>query len=191
MAKTPPAPVPRDEERAAPTAGKGRPTPSRAEREAARRRPLVPDTKEAKAAAKAELAVKRERARVGMATGDDRYLPARDKGPQRRFVRDWVDARWTLGEWIMPLMLVVIVLGFVPNPTLVMASFLGLWAILLLVIAEMVINATLVKRAARHKFGESRMERGLGWYGAMRSIQMRVLRMPKPQKRRGEKIDLG
>ncbi|GAA3024060.1 hypothetical protein JOE64_001134 [Microbacterium dextranolyticum] len=72
--------------------GKHRPTPSRAEQEAARKRPLVADTKEARARAKAELAAQREKARVGMANGDERYLPARDKGPQRKFVRDLVDS---------------------------------------------------------------------------------------------------
>ncbi|MGZ3072631.1 DUF3043 domain-containing protein, partial [Pseudomonas aeruginosa] len=61
-----PAPVPND----APVAsdvtasGKGRATPSRAEQEAARKRPLVADTKEAKARARAELAAQREKARV-------------------------------------------------------------------------------------------------------------------------------
>ena len=51
---------------------KGRPTPSRAEQEAARKRPLVPDTKEAKARAKADLATQREKARIGMANGEQR-----------------------------------------------------------------------------------------------------------------------
>ena len=30
------------------------------------------------------------------------------------------------------------------------------------------------------------MERGLGWYAAMRSLQMRFMRLPKPQVKRGE-----
>ena len=89
-------------------AGKGRATPTRAEREAARKRPLVPDTKEAKARAKADMASQREKARIGMANGDPRYLPARDQGPQRKFVRDWVDAGWHLGEAVMPAMVLVI-----------------------------------------------------------------------------------
>lgn len=185
MAKTPSAPAPGDEQDAAPAQGKGRATPSRAEQEAARRRPLVADTKEAKARARAELNASREKARVGMANGDDRYLTARDKGPQRRFVRDWVDARWSLSEWIMPLMLVVIVIGFMPASYLVTYSFFALWGVILLVVAEMVITAQRVKSAARKKFGADRMERGLGWYGAMRQIQMRFLRIPKPQVRRG------
>ena len=83
MAKTPASPVPADVPADTTTGGKGRATPTRAEQEAARKRPLVADTKEAKARAKAELAAQREKARVGMAAGEDRYLPVRDKGPQR------------------------------------------------------------------------------------------------------------
>ena len=104
MAKTPAAPVPADEHAETNAAGKGRATPTRAEQEAARKRPLVADTKEAKARARAELAASRDKARLGMAAGDERYLPARDKGPQRRYVRDFVDAGWHLGEFVMPMM---------------------------------------------------------------------------------------
>ena len=46
----------------------------------------------------------REKARVGMAAGDPKYLPARDQGPQRKFVRDCVDGGWHLGEAVMPAM---------------------------------------------------------------------------------------
>ncbi len=193
MAKTPPAPVPAEhagETEQSTASGKGRPTPTRAEQEAARKRPLVADTKEAKARARAELAEKREKARIGMAAGDEKYLTARDKGPQRRFVRDWVDARWSLAEWIMPLMIVVIIVGLLPNSGyLVTYSFLALWGIILLVVVELIVNSMLIKRAARRKFGADKIERGLGWYGAMRTIQMRFLRLPKPQVKRGTKVE--
>ena len=173
-------------EDAAPASGKGRPTPSRAEQEAARKRPLVPDTKEARQRQKADLAAHRERARVGMAAGEDKYLPVRDKGPQRRFVRDFVDAGWHLGELIMPLMIVVILVTFVQTlPALQVYAFLILWIFVVLVIVDMIITAMRVKRAAAHKWGDRR-ERGLGMYGAMRTIQMRWMRMPKAQVKRGQ-----
>ncbi|GAA2015946.1 DUF3043 domain-containing protein [Microbacterium ulmi] len=165
--------------------GKGRATPTRAEQEAARKRPLVADTKEAKARAKADVAKQREKARVGMAAGDDRYLTARDKGPQRRWVRDWIDAGWHLGEAIMPLMLLVIILTFVPLYQVQMYAFVGLWFFILLVIADMIVTSIRVKRAAKAKWGD-RTERGLGWYAAMRTIQMRFMRLPKAQVKRGQ-----
>lgn len=183
MSKTPPAATPSDAD-ADPLKGKGRPTPTRAAQEAANRRPLVADTKEAKQRARAELNAQRERARAGMAAGEERYLPARDKGPQRKFVRDWVDSRWSLSEFVMPLMLVVIVASFIPSSVMVFWSFVALWGFILLVIIEMVITSTRVKKATREQWGD-RTEKGLGWYAAMRQVQMRFLRIPKPQLRRG------
>lgn len=166
--------------------GKGRATPSRAEQEAARKRPLVPDTKEAKARARAELAQQRDKARAGMAAGDERYLTARDKGPQRRWVRDWVDSGWHLGEAVMPAMVLVIVMTFIPIVALQYYSFLGLWVFIFLVIGDMVLTSIRVKRLAKAKWGD-KVEKGLGWYAAMRSIQMRFLRLPKPQVKRGQR----
>ncbi|BDV30416.1 DUF3043 domain-containing protein [Microbacterium terricola] len=192
MAKTPAAPTPNG----APSDGtvlngtalggsKGRPTPSRAEQEAARKRPLVADTKEAKQRRKAEIARDRERARVGMAAGDEKYLPVRDKGPQRKFARDFVDSGWHLGELIMPAMVLVILLSFVPNPALTYYSFVGLWVFIFFVVGDMLLTSIRVKKAARAKFGD-RTEKGLGWYSAMRTIQMRFMRLPKAQVKRGE-----
>jgi hypothetical protein len=170
----------------APASGKGRPTPSRADQEAARKRPLIADTKEARQRQKAELSAQREKARIGMAAGDDKYLPVRDKGPQRRFVRDYVDASWHLGELIMPLMIVVIMVTFLQSfPLVQVYAFIVLWVFVVLVIVDMIVTSIRVKRAAAKKFG-SRRERGLGWYGAMRTIQMRWMRLPKPQVKRGQ-----
>lgn len=181
MAKTPPAPD--TEPDAGP--GKHRPTPSRAEQEAARKRPLVPDTKEARARAKANLAEQRNKARVGMANGDEKYLPVRDKGPQRRFVRDWVDAGWHLGELLMPLMVLVILVAVVQNTALQFYAYLALWVFILFTLGDMIITSARIKRLAKKKWGD-RTEKGLGWYAAMRTVQMRFMRLPKPQVKRGE-----
>lgn len=184
MAKTPPAPD--TEPDAGP--GKHRPTPSRAEQEAARKRPLVPDTKEARARAKANLAEQRNKARVGMANGDEKYLPVRDKGPQRRFVRDWVDAGWHLGELLMPLMVLVILVAVVQNTALQFYAYLALWVFILFTLGDMIITSARIKRLAKKKWGD-RTEKGLGWYAAMRTVQMRFMRLPKPQVKRGQYPD--
>lgn len=187
MAKSTPEPT--DDAALTTAVGKGRATPTRADQEAARRRPLVANTKEARAAAKAQLQEQRERARVGMANGDDRYLPVRDKGPQRRWVRDYVDAGWHLSEWIMAFMLVVILVSFVQDSIVSFYAFLGLWAYVLLAVLDMVLLAGRVKRKAAAKFGKERLEKGHGWYAAMRSMQMRFMRLPKPQVKRGQYPD--
>ena len=185
MAKTPAASTPGAAAEQPSGPGKNRPTPTRAEQEAARKRPLVGDSKEARKRARSELAAQREKARIGMAAGEERYLPLRDKGPQRRFVRDFVDGGWHLGELVMPLMVVVILLSLVPNTAVTLYAFVGLWVYILFVIGDMIITSVRVKKAAREQFGETRVEKGLGWYAAMRSIQMRFMRLPKPQVRRG------
>ncbi len=184
MPQQPAAPAPQDAPQDA-GSGKGRPTPSRAEQEAARKRPLVANTKEAKERARAELAQQREKARIGMAAGDDRYLPQRDKGPQRRFVRDWIDAGFHLGEGILPFMVLVIIATFLPIQEMQFWAFIALWAYVIVVAIDMVVTSIRIRRAAKRKFGD-RLERGLGWYGSMRTIQMRFMRLPKPQVRRGQ-----
>ena len=167
--------------------GKGAPTPSRREQEAARKRPLVPgDRKEAAKMARANQAEARERARAGMAAGDDRYLTARDRGPQRRFVRDYVDARFSIGEFLIPVMLLVIVLNFLPWQAMQVYGLFALWAFFLIAVVDGIVLGFLVTKRVGAKFGTTKVERGLRWYAAMRAIQLRMMRLPKPQVKRGQ-----
>lgn len=185
MAKTPSAPASDAAPETPAGPGKHRPTPSRAEQEAARKRPLVPDTKEAKKRARADLAAQRDRARVGMANGEEKYLPVRDRGPQRRFVRDFVDAGWHPGELLMPFMLIVIMTAMVPDQAVAYYGFVALWVYVVIVVGAMVLLSMRVKKAVKAKWGD-RAEKGLGWYASMRTVQMRFMRLPKPQVKRGQ-----
>ncbi|GAB3617610.1 hypothetical protein GCM10027416_21670 [Okibacterium endophyticum] len=163
--------------------GKGRPTPTRKEREALNKRPLVPgDRKEAQKAARAKMAEQREKARIGLAAGDERYLPTRDRGPQKKWVRDYVDARFSIGEFLIPLMFVVIIVTFMPDPAVQLYGMFALWAFFLLAVLDSVILGFIVRRRLTAKFGSA--ERGVRWYAAMRALQLRVLRLPKPQVKR-------
>ncbi|WP_314146420.1 DUF3043 domain-containing protein [uncultured Leifsonia sp.] len=167
--------------------GKGVPTPSRREQEAARKRPLVPnDRKEAARNARAKQAEAREKARIGMAAGDERYLTARDRGPQRRFVRDYVDARFSIGEFLIPVMLLVIVLSFLPWAFMQVWGLVALWAFFLIAVLDCVFLGFRVTKKIGDKFGKTKVERGLKWYAAMRALQLRVMRLPKPQVKRGQ-----
>ena len=168
------------------TVGKGRATPTRKEQEAARKRPLVPDDRRAAAkASRAELNARRERARLGMERGEERYLPARDKGPQKRFVRDYVDARWNVGEVLLPLMVLVIVTYFIPNQYVAIYALAAVWAVILLVVIDCLILGRTLRKKLAAKFGSDKVER-VTWYAAMRAVQLRPLRLPKPQVKRGE-----
>lgn len=190
MAKHPstdtPAPHTGDgDDAAAPKVGKGAPTPTRAEREAARKRPLVPnDRKEAARQARAKSAEARERARVGLAAGEEKYLPARDRGPQKKYVRDYVDARFSVGEVLIPVMFAVIVLTFVPSYEVQTIGIFALWAFFLVSIVDVVILGFVLQRKLAARFGADKVER-IRWYAAMRALQLRPLRLPKPQVKRG------
>src|SRR6266508_5853131 len=80
--------------------GKGRPTPTRKEAEAARkaayRKPR--NRREATQLQRERSRAERVRVHEAMKSGDDRYLPAPDKGQVRRLARDYVDARRSVME---------------------------------------------------------------------------------------------
>lgn len=170
--------------------GKGRATPSRKEREAANRRPLVPaDRKAARVADRDRARTDRERQQAGMAAGDERYLPVRDKGPQKKYARDFVDARWSVGEFLVPIVVALLLVTFLPFPsdvknTISSYVLIVVWGFFLLTVIDCLVMGGLLVKRLREKYGTA--ERGLRWYASMRAIQLRPLRMPKPQVKRGQ-----
>ncbi|MEI2775268.1 MAG: DUF3043 domain-containing protein [Tetrasphaera sp.] len=165
---------------------KNRPTPKRRDQEAARKRPLVvTDRKAAKAADRAKRTEANMRMRQAMATGDDRYLPPRDKGPLRRFVRDSIDARWGLAEFLLPFMVLVLVLQFI-RATWAAYAFLAIYVLVIMSIVDGFFAWRGIKRKLRAKFGADTNLKGLASYAAMRMMQMRPTRMPRPQVARGQ-----
>ena len=170
-------------------AGKGKPTPTRKEREAAARKPLVGDrTPEARKAQKAAYQEERRKAREGMMAGDERYLTARDRGPQRRLARDIVDSRFTVGELLMPALFVIIIVSALPDKRVELATLFIMWGLFIALAIDGFLIGRKVQNRLAEKYGADKVERGLRWYAAMRSIQMRMMRLPKPQVKRGTKI---
>ncbi|MFM6940250.1 MAG: DUF3043 domain-containing protein [Rhodoluna sp.] len=173
-----------------PSTGKGRPTPTRKEREAALRKPLVGDkSPEAVKANRARANDERRKAREGMMRGEDRYLTARDKGPQRRLARDIVDSRFTAGQLVMPALFVMIIISYAGNVNIQIYTLLGMWLLFFVIAVDAFFIGRRVEKAIDKKFGKGKIERGVRWYSAMRSIQMRPMRLPKPQVRRGDKVE--
>jgi len=172
-----------DQTETAAPAGKGRPTPSRKAREAENRRPIVvADRKEARRIAKQKDAEERARANAGYAAGDERYLPVRDRGPQKRWVRDYVDARLSAGELVIPGMFLAIILMYVPVPVIQEYVTYALFAFFAIIIVDTAIMAWRLQRRVNARWGD-RAER-VRWYAATRALQLRLMRMPKPQVRR-------
>ena len=172
--------------------GKGRATPRRKDAEARRLHPVVPtDRKAAKAQARAEQDEAWRRQREAMRTGDERYLPARDKGPVKRYIRDYVDARFSLGEAFMPLsiLLIVIMVGVQTRvPRIGLMLIMGLYAVFLLSIIDALVCWWLVRRRLHAKFGEEKVKAQgtIFWYIFSRCFNLRRWRQPSPQVARRE-----
>ncbi len=183
------------------SAGKGRPTPKR--RDAERRRgpaPAPPRTqreaaklaranrpdKEQRRAARAREA---EQRRAGAARGDERFLPPRDRGPVKAYVRDLVDARPNMLGLFMPLALIVVISAFVPVPSFQRYMSIFSLAMLMVMVGEGTVLGTVFTRKVREKFPDEHV-RGLsiGWYAFTRATQLRKIRIPKPRVARGAKV---
>lgn len=171
-----------------PEAKKGRPTPKRSEAEASRRtRVTVPkDRKEASRQSRERLRAEREKQRLALLNGDEKALPLRDKGPVRRFTRDYVDSRWTMAEFFLPYAVVVLVLSIVRNPALQLAAQLLFMLFFVLVVLDSLRLGLGLRKALAERFPND-PTRGAVSYGLMRTLQMRRLRLPKPQVKRGER----
>ncbi len=165
---------------------KGRPTPKRRVQEAANKRPLViADRKVARDTDKVRRKEALTLQRQAMVTGDDAHLPARDKGPERRFIRDHIDARWSVGEVMLPVMLIVLLLSLVKTSWALTAVFVLVYGLVLVSIIDALLMWRRIKAKLVAKFGAGKVPAGGAMYAIMRSFQIRPTRMPKPQVKRG------
>jgi hypothetical protein len=179
--------------------GKGRPTPTRREAEQRNKTPLVgaarsrasapgatrAERKQAKAAQRDAMRVERMKARAGMLAGDERFLPARDRGPARRWVRDYVDARRNPGEYFLPVALIVVLLSTLRLGMVALIAGIVLYTMMAGLIIDAVLLQRRIKRKVSERFGQQAAT-GTGGYGVMRALQLRRSRMPRPQIARGQ-----
>ncbi len=187
------------------TAPKGRPTPKRSE-SAKRRGPVAPApttmaearkrrkearnslTKEERRAQKVEVRARTNDRRLRMMAGEEGYLLPRDRGPVRRFIRDFVDARRNLLGLFMPaaLFLIFVMLAVPKVQLFISPAMLALMAVMAI---DGVLLARKVNRAVDSKFPDNTESNWkLGLYAAGRASQMRRMRAPRPQVERGAKV---
>jgi DUF3043 family protein len=171
-----------------PQAPKGRPTPKRSEAQSQRRSVAsTPMTrKDAAKRQRDERRVQLERQRQALANGDERYLPARDKGPVRKFARNWVDSRINAAEFFLPLAVVILVLSVVRVAALQNIALLLWLIVIVLILIDSAFSGIRLKKRLAERFPDQN-RRGAVAYALMRSLQMRRLRLPKPQAKRGER----
>ncbi|GAB3266235.1 DUF3043 domain-containing protein [Nocardioides dilutus] len=169
--------------------GKGRPTPTRKEAEAAAKaRAKVPRTrKEMMAAQRLAKSESSAKVRAGMKSGEERYLLPRDKGPVRRFVRDFVDSRLSFVELLIPLLIVTMVLGYSGNATLRSIGNTILLGTVLLVIMDMFALRMRLRRQLAQRFPDE-PTKGLTYYAITRALQMKFMRLPKARVKLGQPL---
>ncbi len=169
---------------------KGRATPSRREAELARKKQMkTPMTRKEQAKrerkARNELRTKQQQA---MRTGDEKFLPARERGPVRRFLRDYVDRRWNIAEFLLPVLVLILLLSLL-GQTWAVTAVSTLWAftIVAVVVDTFVLLRGVKKQIAARGFDPAEA-RGARFYALLRSTQLRRFRLPKPQVARGEAL---
>ena len=166
---------------------KNRPTPRRRDQEAARKQPLVPaDRKRARQQERVRRSEQMALTRQAMITGDEKHLPPRDKGPVRRYVRDYVDARWNLAEFMLPVMVVVLAFSFLRIQSVLALVTMATYGIILVAVLDTFLMWRRCRRRLIAKFGADQLGRGNGMYAAMRAFQLRRFRMPRPMVERGD-----
>lgn len=160
------------------TQGKGRPTPKRNQKA---RGPVAPPPTNRREAAKqlrAKQAEQRAAVRSGAKAGDERMFLPRDRGPVRSYVRDLVDSQRSLGPFLLPYMIVVIILGFVPNKQLYAAAFLSMLGVIVIVALDYIRLGRMISKGLKERFPDEKKRRPHVLYGLQRTALIRRWRTP-------------
>ena len=140
-----------------------------------------------------ERARERERNRERMMSGDERYLMDRDRGPERRLIRDWVDSRRLFAITFMPIVVVLLILMFVTTATRSyllnnLLSMVGM-ILLILIVLDGVLSGRRVSRFVRERHPDTALSTwSMGFYAFSRASMIRRFRTPRPQVNIGDSI---
>ena len=118
---------------------------------------------------------------------DENALSLRDRGAEKRFVRNFVDSRRSIGEYFLPVIGVVLVMSLIPIGIFAVTGIIIMYTVLLLSIFDGYFLSRKIKVEVAQRF-PGKSTKGLGLYGWLRSTQIRRMRAPKPQIQRGDKV---
>ncbi|MBT1165824.1 DUF3043 domain-containing protein [Bifidobacterium simiarum] len=172
---------------AAPSDKKNRPTPKRKDAQAANLRPLVPkDRKASNKVARQKMRAKQDEEYAAMKSGDLQHMPKSERLDFRVYIRDFVDARWNLAEWMMPFVIVMLFVSmFITSayPQFNLPIMIVMYAYFILSIIDTFVMWRKLKKQLIAKFGEKSVAKGMrsGWYAVSRAMQMRRWRIPRPR----------
>jgi hypothetical protein len=119
---------------------------------------------------------------------DEAALPLRDRGVEKRFVRNFIDSRRSIGEYFLPIIGFVLILSLIPISTFAVAGIAIMYSVLLVSVFDGIFLSRKIKAEVAQRFPD-KSTKGLGLYGWLRSTQMRRMRAPKPQIKPGEKFN--
>ena len=83
----------------------------------------------------------------------------------------------------------MIIISYAGDVNVQVYTLLGMWILFFVIAVDAFLIGRRVEKAIDKKFGSKKIEKGVRWYAAMRSIQMRPMRLPKPQVKRGDKVE--
>jgi hypothetical protein len=166
---------------------KGRPTPSRKEAQAAAKARATAgvDKKGSQKVLRDQRAESNRRMREGMKNGEEKYLPARDQGPVKRAVRDWIDSRLMFTEFVLPILLLILLTSAAPKGSFVAKAggYLQFATMLLLLVDVLTVRFRL-RKALTAQFPDEPLK-GITFYAITRMLQLRFMRLPKPKVKLG------
>ncbi|MFC7245892.1 DUF3043 domain-containing protein [Catellatospora aurea] len=171
------------------TPAKGKATPKRTEAQRRKAEPPPANRREAMKRQREKMRADRAESMAGMKKGDERYLLPRDKGPERRLVRDYVDSRRTVGTWFFGGAFLIFFLIQVRDPRIALAANV-IWLLLALaVVVDSVFICRKIKKLVKANYPKTTQRMGsLYMYAVMRAITFRRMRMPNPQVKIGDPV---
>jgi hypothetical protein len=165
------------------TATKGRATPTRREAEAARRTSVIGGTGTTAKGGRTSRSDSVGR-REAMRRGDPSALSARDRGPVRAFVRDYVDSRRNVIGAFIYVGIPSIALAYSHVSLLTLIGLGLLYAFVVAAIIDFVLMIRGLGRQLATRFPDQ-PRKGLGRYAMLRAMQLRRSRIPSPRVQRG------
>jgi hypothetical protein len=162
----------------APTGKKDRPTPTRKEAEAARRQRVTTtlSKKEARAASSRHARAERMKA-----------VSAREAAPEKVLMRDYIDARFNIGEFLLPSVVVILAVTILGSywQAVTLIATLAMYLFILAVFVDGYLMWRGFKKVLAARLPKA-SPKGLLLYGMTRSTQIRRFRTPAPRIKRGE-----
>lgn len=159
---------------------KSEPTRSRRQAEAERMEKLHPTLtpkERRRAAARAKDAARSE------------AFERQESQPERVFARDYLDTRWTVNEFIMPLFILIMAATMATMANVQLSTYIlaAMWILIAMVAINMFFIWRGFKKELARRFPNS-TPKGLLLYLFNRSIMLRRFRQPAPRIKRGDEI---